>query len=194
MRIGTIGWLFESWDNSYFPEDIPQDWKLGYYANDLSAVVVPEALWEQADFEELEEMAEEVHEDFGFYFQIKTYWPSVEEHERLKMLFADNYFGFLVDCEPEKAPSVVNDRDFIFPAGIFPGAGCSWSLLEQAGSNDCVIRITAESDLRQLKQQFEQLASTVDFNRDALILVDLPEPRPDFIRQLRTLLELMMIA
>jgi hypothetical protein len=194
VRIGTIGWLFESWDKSYYPEDIPQDWKLGYYANDLTAVVVPQVLWEQVDREKLEDMAEEVHEDFGFYFQIKTHWPSVQQLERLKLIFVDNYFGFLVDYEPAKTPTLVNDRDFIFPAGIYPDAGCSWSVLDQTGSKDCVIRIAAESDLRQLKQQFEKLAKTVDFSRDVLILLDVPEPHPDFIRQLRTLLELMMIA
>jgi len=194
VRIGTIGWLFESWDKSYYPEDIPQDWKLGYYANELTAVVVPEDLWGQADHEELEEMAGEVHEDFGFYFQIKTHWPSVEEYERVKLIFADNYFGFLVDGEPEQAASNIDNRDFIFPAGLYPGAGCSWSVLEQAGSGDCVIRLTAEADLRQLKQQLEELAGRVDFSRDVLILVDLPEPDPGFINQLRTLLELMMIA
>lgn len=194
VRIGTIGWLFDSWDRDYYPEDIPQEWKLGYYANELTAVVVPEALWKQADPEQLEEMAEDVHEEFGFYFQIKAHWPSVQEYERLYSIFADNVFGFLVESASIQKPSNVDGRNFIFPASVYPGAGCSWSELELAGSKDCVIRITAESELRQLKQQFEQLAKVMDFSRDVLILVDTPEPDPDFIRQLRTMLELMMIA
>ena len=194
VRIGTIGWLFDSWNGSYYPEDIPQEWKLGYYANDLTAVVVPETLWKQADPEQLEEMVEDVHEDFGFYFQIEAHWPSVEECERLKLIFADNFFGFLVDNESLQHSVTFENRDFIFPARVYPGAGCSWSVLEQAGSTDCVLRITTEFDLRQLKLLFEQLPISVDFSRDVLILVDVPEPHPEFIKQLRTMLELMMIA
>ena len=194
VRIGTMGWLFDSWDSGYYPEDIPQEWKLGYYANELTAVVVPENLWKQAGPEELEAMVEDVHEDFGFYFQVKTYWPSAGQCEHLKLIFADHFYGFLVENAEIENVAAVENVDFIFPAGQYPGSGCSWSVLEQARSSDCVIRIMAESDLRYLKQQFEQLAGIVDFSGDVLILVDVPEPHPDFIKQLRTLLELMMIA
>jgi len=198
VRIGTIGWLFAGWDRTYYPEDIPQEWKLGYYANELTAVVVPEDQWIQADPDQLEEMVEDVYEDFGFYFQIKTHWPTAQQCEHLKSIFAENFFGFLVDAESVKLPADVDYSDFIFPACLYPGSGCSWSQLgsqlERAVSSDCVIRVTAEADLRLLKQHFEQLAEVVDFSRDVLILVDVAEPDPDFIRQLRTLLELMMIA
>ena len=194
VRIGTIGWLFDSWDRSYYPEDIPEEWKLGYYANELTAVVVPEEQWKLADPDQLEEMVEDVHEEFGFYFQIKNDWPTAQECAHLKSIFAENFFGFLVDTESVKQPADIDDRDFIFPAHLCTGSGCSWSELAQAVSSDCVIRVTTEADLRLLKQQFEQLAEVVDFSRDVLILVDVAEPAPDFIRQLRTLLELMMIA
>jgi len=194
VRIGTIGWLFDSWDSGYYPEDIPQEWKLGYYANELTAVVVPEEQWKQAESEQLEEMIEDVHEEFGFYFQIKTCWPSSLQCERIKSIFSENFFGFIVDTESVKPAADFDPEDFILPVAGYPGAGCSWSGLEQAGASDCVIRITEESDLRVLKQHFEQLAGIMDFNRDVLILVDVVEPDPDFIRQFRTLLELMMIA
>ena len=194
VRIGTIGWLFDNWDRDYYPQDIPQEWKLGYYANEFTAVVVPEALWIKADAEQLEEMVEDIHKDFGFYFRIEGHWPTIQQRERLKLTFAENFLGFLVDNASLCNDAAVNSMDFIFPASVYPGAGCSWSDLEQAEATDCVIRITTESDLRQLKQQFERLAEIIDFSRDVLILVDVPEPHPDYIRQLRTLLELMMIA
>jgi hypothetical protein len=194
VRIGTIGWLFKSWDRDYYPEDIPQEWKLGYYANDMTAVVVPESFWQQADKEQLEQMAEDVHDDFGFYFQIEKTWPSVDEYERIESIFAANFCGFLVENESMQPPLAGNNRRFIFPASNYPGTGCSWSVLGQAGSTDCVIRVTAETQLRQLKQQFAGLAQTLDFSGDILVLIDLSDPRPDFIKQLRTMLELMMIA
>ncbi len=194
VRIGTTGWLFDRWNEDYYPEDIPEDWKLGYYANDMTAVVVPEALWLQADELQLEDMVEDVHEEFAFYLQIESCWPSVEQQERIKIVLADHFFGFLVEDGALQHPVNNDNSDFIFPAAVFQGAGCSWSLLEQAGAQDCVLRITEESGLRHLKLQFEQLASVVDFSRDVLILIDIADPDPEFIRQLRGMLELMMIA
>lgn len=194
VRIGTIGWLFDSWDTNYYPEDIPREWKLGYYANELTAVVVPEQQWQQADHDQLEEMLEDVHEEFGFYFQIKTCWPSDLECEQIKAFFAENFFGFIVEEGLVKQPTDFNAEDFIFSAAKHAVAGCSWSELEQCVATDCVIRVTEELDLRLLRQQFEQLAGIIDFSRDILVLVDVAEPDPDFLRQLRTLLELMMIA
>ena len=194
VRIGTIGWEFESWDNGYYPEDIPQEWKLGYYANDLTAVVVPESVWKQADAEDLEEMSEDIHEDFGFYFQVASSLPSAGERELVKEVFADTCLGFLVEESVKVDAASAQDRDFIYPSSAGISDSCNWSVLELAGAADCVIRVTQELNLRELREHFERLQQSMDFSRDILVLVDTQEPAPESIKQLRTMLELMMIA
>ena len=35
--------------NGTFTEDLPQDWRLSYYANEFTGVLVPEPVWRAAD-------------------------------------------------------------------------------------------------------------------------------------------------
>ncbi len=67
MRVGAYGWEHEHWQGSFYPQDLPEDWRLGYYANMFTSVLVPEAKWSasNADFVQWEE---DVHDDFRFYF------------------------------------------------------------------------------------------------------------------------------
>jgi len=67
IRVGCCDWDQPHWQGSFYPKDLPSDWRLSYYANEFSAVLVPEATWqvENADFEQ---WAEDVPEGFRFYF------------------------------------------------------------------------------------------------------------------------------
>lgn len=53
ILIGACGWLHDNWQDTYYPEDLPQDWYLGYYANEFPVVQVGETEWAQGgDVEE----------------------------------------------------------------------------------------------------------------------------------------------
>ncbi|MFV1981897.1 MAG: hypothetical protein ACC657_00035 [Thiohalomonadales bacterium] len=41
LHIGSYGWLHESWDNSFYPEDLPREWQFAYYANEYSVLMIP---------------------------------------------------------------------------------------------------------------------------------------------------------
>lgn len=38
LRVGTVGWCRPAWCPAYYPEDLPTDWRLAYYANDANCV------------------------------------------------------------------------------------------------------------------------------------------------------------
>jgi len=68
LKLGCYGWNQAHWGGSYYPEDLPEDWRLSYYANDYGCVLVP------ADYclhDDIEDWLDEVHEAFRFYFE----WP-----------------------------------------------------------------------------------------------------------------------
>jgi hypothetical protein len=48
ILIGTCGWLHDNWQESFYPEDLPSDWYLGYYGNEFPVVLVGEKEWQQA--------------------------------------------------------------------------------------------------------------------------------------------------
>ena len=63
LRFGTVDWR----QPGYYPDDLPRDWQLGYYANELSAVLLPVAGWRDVAQDQLAEWAEDVHPGFRFY-------------------------------------------------------------------------------------------------------------------------------
>lgn len=43
LLIGTCGWQHAAWSGSFYPDDLPEDWQLGYYGNEFRVVLVPRA-------------------------------------------------------------------------------------------------------------------------------------------------------
>lgn len=43
LLIGSRDWEHVSWEDSFYPDDLPADWRLTYYANEFRVVLVPAA-------------------------------------------------------------------------------------------------------------------------------------------------------
>ena len=51
LLIGAAGWEHENWVGNFYPQDLPDDWRFGYYANRLRSVLVPSELWQSTEIE-----------------------------------------------------------------------------------------------------------------------------------------------
>jgi hypothetical protein len=65
------GWDHLGWRGSFYPEDLPEDWRLAYFAHAFDAVLVPAALWREAAPEVLAGWAREVPPRFRFYLELE---------------------------------------------------------------------------------------------------------------------------
>ncbi len=54
VLIGACGWQHKGWSGAFYPEDLPEEWQLGYYGNEFQVVIVPANYWatEPGTFEE----------------------------------------------------------------------------------------------------------------------------------------------
>ena len=67
LQLGTRGWRHAHWQNTFYPDDLPEDWQLAYYANEFSTVLVPVEAWsQQAD---VAQWLDDVPEGFRFYME-----------------------------------------------------------------------------------------------------------------------------
>ncbi|HKK06173.1 MAG TPA: hypothetical protein VKA50_10035 [Gammaproteobacteria bacterium] len=41
LLIGSRGWQHAGWQDSFYPDDLPPEWRLTYYANEFRVVLVP---------------------------------------------------------------------------------------------------------------------------------------------------------
>jgi hypothetical protein len=45
LRIAPRGWDHSSWVGSFYPDDLPADWRLAFFCNEFDALLVPENQW-----------------------------------------------------------------------------------------------------------------------------------------------------
>jgi len=74
INVGAYGWRHSHWLNGFYPDDLPMadedDWRLAYYSNEFTTVMVPADYWpvsdEQTQRVDCERWLEDVNEDFQF--------------------------------------------------------------------------------------------------------------------------------
>jgi len=54
LFLGSSQCFGTTWQEAYYPEDLPRDWRLDYYANDYSVVLLPSGNWLQEGLQNLE--------------------------------------------------------------------------------------------------------------------------------------------
>ena len=70
ILIGARGWNHTSWQGPFYPDDLPEDWRLSYYANEFTTVLVPEDEWIDTDKNDIEQWLNDINEEFIFFFEI----------------------------------------------------------------------------------------------------------------------------
>ena len=74
INTGAYGWHHPHWLDTFYPDDLPADWRLGYYSNEFNAVLIPADYWPAGFMLESEGWLDQVHPGFQFY---------IECHERM---------------------------------------------------------------------------------------------------------------
>ncbi|HMM47684.1 MAG TPA: DUF72 domain-containing protein [Thiobacillaceae bacterium] len=46
VLVGAVGWLHPAWDGTFYPDDLPADWRLSYYNTQFQAVYLPASFWQ----------------------------------------------------------------------------------------------------------------------------------------------------
>jgi hypothetical protein len=138
IEIAARGWQGREWDG-YYPDDLPEDWRLDYYANEFFAVLVPYNDWSTAGDDELLEWMEQVSDDFVFYWELDT-----AEHgsrERLQALLG-------------KVDFAAHWGGVVGLSGVSP-----FSQLPFAEGSVALLCLTDNFELRPLRQAMEEAMS-----------------------------------
>lgn len=69
INVGAYGWLHPHWINSFYPEDLPADWRLGYYSNEFNTVLVPSFYWREQYLADCAALLDDVHSGFQFFIE-----------------------------------------------------------------------------------------------------------------------------
>jgi hypothetical protein len=97
-----IGVAALDWDEAglpgFYPDDVPQEWQLTWYANFCMAVVIPPTRWLQADARLVAQWCEQTHENFWFYLLCDTA-EQVNQALHLSYTFNGKFGGLILAAD-----------------------------------------------------------------------------------------------
>ncbi|HEB83268.1 MAG TPA: hypothetical protein ENJ11_10440 [Gammaproteobacteria bacterium] len=194
LQTGAYGWLHRHWQGSYYPDDLPEDWQLGYYSNDFNTVLVPAAdLVASLAGEQvlpIEDWPDEVHENFRFYIECNAVL--------LETVGAAALIEHLGALQQQLAALVVgNAGDAGAQAASLQRLGDALSVPLYAGdsASDIFLLNSELKDLRQVRAQIEpflqQLENRPQAEAPAAIFVRHPKLQAADLGRFRAMLEVM---
>lgn len=74
LELAGYGGAPADWSNCFYPDDLPPEWQMAYYANEFSTVLLPASFWQgKTDFQRLaESWLLETRDSFRFHAEITT--------------------------------------------------------------------------------------------------------------------------
>lgn len=83
LEIGTLGWDRTDWVGSFYPADLPAEWRLSYYANEFDAVLIPADRWASEATSHVEAWCEDVSGRFRFIAELKPFQVNTTRGRRI---------------------------------------------------------------------------------------------------------------
>lgn len=77
MIVGARGFLHPGWWSAYYPDDLPEDWRLPFYCNEYRGLLIPHSEWSALS---PEFWPEAVENDLACFLE----WPAETDCEQLR--------------------------------------------------------------------------------------------------------------
>lgn len=103
LTLAAYGWSPSNWAQVFYPDDLPAEWHIAYYANEFSRILLPAPLWNDISLARVAAWATDTSDDFGFYLELTcdvlqaAHWQSVQT--TVEQHLAEKVLGLLVDCD-----------------------------------------------------------------------------------------------
>ena len=192
LNILPIGWDYPGWVGEFYPDDLPAEWRLTYYANEFPGALIPQQTWTAIDTRSLYAWDADVGEGFRFYFLINQLVDPLSWAEKSDCL-QERFGGFVVDssCLQQFANT---------------GVDCYSLFYKEITAEDVQLRALdkkriaiafSESDVTDLRRQrrfLEQIAEQLAFEAEVLLILQGDPPPLNKLRELQTLAQLLGLA
>jgi Protein of unknown function DUF72 len=98
VYLGAEGWEHPEWAGVLYPDDLPEDWRLAYYATQFRCVFLPAGFWTLATAQDIAGWIEETPPEFRFLLEEAP----LAEAERLdaQAIMGDRLAGFFRRADP----------------------------------------------------------------------------------------------
>lgn len=220
LEVGACGWEYAGWIDDYYPDSLPDDWRLTYYSNEFRRVLIPPDYWQRFGPDVAARWAEDVHADFRFLPELRLSadggLPAAADLRRWCAPLAGAIAAVVLHLDAHAPPTAqglseaLAQLDGIGPLVVDGPARSLESYEEvivQAGARDCwrpgadrafgdcpVGRLTpseATADLRQLRALVEQFIEQAAPGDDLTLLFEGAPPSTQRMNDVAVILSLL---
>jgi len=210
ISIGARGWQHPGWCNSYYPEDLPSDWRLDFYANEFQQLLLPYAGWSQATAADVEQWLAATDSDFRWFAELPGLQVARSALDTLRALagLGGRLHGICVDdsttdarTNADNAPELLAELAEIAPLyrreGTTPieplAINHQWRPLKNESTAPRLVIASSATNHSaiQLRGVVEALQTSGIENSETLLFVDGAPPAIDDMRLLQQLAELL---
>lgn len=220
ILIGACGWQHPTWDETFYPEGLPEDWQLGYYGNEFRVVLVPASYWQQPDLD-VRQWLEETDQSPRFLCE----WPQSTEAQqcvrKALMTLGERAIGIVIplpmhphDSELLIYKELLASWPLVFDPGPLPTAqyaALQTSLKDALGKDNfswcwhgeqetatnlqsgalALTRISKVSDAKALRRIIEANLAACVGNRLVVLIVDGDPPDIQLMQNAGIILDLL---
>jgi hypothetical protein len=72
IRLGALDWRYKAWTGTFYPADMPEEWRLTYYNTQFNCVYLPRDAWQAAGAASWHQWHEDTHDQFRFLLEAGT--------------------------------------------------------------------------------------------------------------------------
>lgn len=187
LRLAARGWRHENWNDIFYPQDLPEDWQLGYYANEFPAVLVPASEWQAGTGFAIEDWQDDVSEHFRFYIE----WPfdSMDNKERSLFLQQCQQLGELLGgIILQQDDELQTELAVYYSHSSAEISQQLWQPQHQGQSGVALLELS-DQDMRTQRQWLEDFAASTD-KLHCVVINDDPVDI-ESLRNFKTLIELL---
>ena len=198
INILPAGWDYPGWVGDFYPDDLPQEWQLAYFANEFPGVMVRQQVWLRRGAQTWNAWHADVGETFRFYLEVNQS-VNIRKWVDAAGCLETNFGGFVVDLQwLERAFA----QAFLQDSGLncytlFPKGSTTRDIQRRSLDKLRVAFLLTTSELTDLKSQrrlLEKFAELVDSEAEVLLFLVGEPPMIDKLRDLRTLAQLLGLA
>ncbi|MEA3292563.1 MAG: hypothetical protein U9Q71_09725 [Pseudomonadota bacterium] len=222
LLTGTRGWDYDDWVGVYYPEELPEEWRLAYYCNDHRSVLVPVDHWALSPAEAIAALIEEIDPGFSVVLELPEAGLSgtgLDAEGLLDLLSpmesqlralswrpaADDFSVQALDdaaCLADALPLVLDyddghpQKEMLDALRAATGASRLWRPREEdtpVAAGQFLLALVSQPDLVFLRGILEQMAGRLAGDRSGGLFLEPAPDAPQFAEKCRILAELMEI-
>ena len=183
LNLGAVGWDHDRWCGEFYPDDLPREWRLTYYANEYRTVLIPEVYWLDRNISEFLKWYEDVPENFRFYLFFRSALTGLSKRSNISQSvqsLKEKLGGFIIhrhDCPRD--PTFAQIRAWCPEAKLFglsdllePEVLRYWhGLSERAFEDIGVAQFSGELELKPLRNLIERFVK-VSERGECILFID----------------------